>query len=332
MSVVNLELTMFSNPVLRSESWGDPFVVLHEGVYYLTGTCGAGDALCIWKSSRLSSFDTGEKVRVWKAKASGPASGQVWAPELHQFGKRWYLYFTASDGIDDHHRHYVLESEGDSPLGPYAERGRVDPEWEHYAIDGSILRLVDGRTYWMYCAGGLWIVEMESPTRVKAGARRVQFAAKTHDWESAWVQRDGVWHKGDGGWVEAPQALQRNGRTFVAYSAGHTCTPHYYVGLLELIASDPLDAASWRKEPEPILGPHAGAEGSVYSTGHNCFTKSPDGTEDWIVYHGRNTPWDKDDLRTVRAQRFAWRADGMPVFGKPVPAGVKRPRPSGETD
>ena len=36
-------------------------------------------------------------------------------------------------------------------------------------------------------------------------------------------------------------------------------------------------AAAWRKHPEPVFQPYVGAEGAVYTTGHNSFTTSPDG-------------------------------------------------------
>jgi hypothetical protein len=32
----------------------------------------------------------------------------------------------------------------------------------------------------------------------------------------------------------------------------------------------------------------------------------------------------------VRAQKFTWAASGEPVFGTPVPTGVKTTKPSGE--
>jgi GH43 family beta-xylosidase len=56
--------------------------------------------------------------------------------------------------------------------------------------------------------------------------------------------------------------------------------------------------------------------------------KSPDGTEDWIIYHAAKhsgAGWD----RNLRAQKFTWQADGSPDFGTPVSAGVPLTVPSG---
>jgi GH43 family beta-xylosidase len=320
----------FTNPLIPSESIGDPFVVWHRGNYYLTGTFDAR-SLRVWRSPTLTGLDRGEKRTVWTAPASGPQSAQVWAPELWRFDGRWYLYYTASDGVDAHHRHYVLESAGDDPLGPYTDRGLVHPDWDRYAIDGSVLALPDGRRYWMYAAGGLWIAPMESPTR--AVGPGVKFVDGTHEWERSWYHTDAGWVKSrDSYWIEAPQTLLRGGRVFVAYSAGHTAVRDYHIGLLELVGRDPLSPASWMKRAEPLFGPcDATADRcAVHSTGHNSFTRSPDGTEDWLVYHATDGPDGRYKARTVRAQPFTWHDDGTPDLGLPVPSGVPLPAPSGE--
>jgi len=78
--------------------------------------------------------------------------------------------------------------------------------------------------------------------------------------------------------------LQRNGKTFIVCSAGHCPTPDYKLGMLTYNGTgDPLDSASWVKSPNPVFQ-RSNANG-VYGPGHNGFFKSPDGTEDWIVYH-----------------------------------------------
>ena len=60
---------------------------------------------------------------VWTAPWNGPASKEVWAPELHSINGRWYIYFAASDGENKNHRAWVLESRGSNPFGPYSLHG-----------------------------------------------------------------------------------------------------------------------------------------------------------------------------------------------------------------
>ena len=318
---------MFSNPLMPSFSIGDPWVTRWQGDYWLTGTVASEDRLVVWCSPTLTGLDAGERSVVWLAHADGELSAQVWAPELHRIDGQWNLYFTAGDGRDESHRHHVLVA--DAPLGPYREMGRVDPGFDDYAIDGSVLECGD-RLFWLYATyDGLWAAEMESS--IRAGPRRVRIAVGDQDWEHAWLPADGGgWIRSEEAyWIEAPQALVRHDRIFVTYSAGHSATPQYAVGLLECVG-DPMEASSWIKHPGPVFGPRRGRDGDVLTVGHASFTQSPDGTEDWIVYHAKDRAGATFEGRTVRAQRFGWSPDGRPDFGRPVPSGVAMPKPSGE--
>jgi GH43 family beta-xylosidase len=322
------EARSFTNPLVKSVAAPDPWVVLHDGRYHLTATLDPEGGIWVWRSPTLTGFDVGEKKRVWETGPSGPLSAQVWAPELHFFDGLPYIYFTASDGVDDHHRHYVLRGLSGDALGPYAPPQRLDPELESYGIDGTVLEMPDGRLYFLWAAGGIFITPMDSPTRVRGP--RVKIARGDLEWERGQVRRDGVWVPWDWGWVEAPQALVRDGRVYVAYSAGHSATEHYRVGLLNLVGDDPLDPAAWVKSPNPVFEGRRSPDGDVFTTGHCSFTTSRDGTEDWIVYHGKDNCDGEFTGRTARAQPFTFKPDGTPDFGHPVPCGVPIPVPSGE--
>lgn len=318
----------FTNPIITSRDAADPWVIRHSDHYYFTATLEPEGGIWVWRSPTLTGLDSGEKVRVWAAPETGPLSSQIWAPELHRLDGGWYLYFTASDGVDANHRHYVLEAETDDPLGSYKPPVRVDPEWDRYAIDGSVLEMPDGRLYFMYAAGGLYIAPMTNPSHATGPA--VKFSDGTHEWERAWHVEDGEWVQAPGYWVEAPQPLVRDGQVFVVYSAGHSATPHYYLGLLRLIGNDPMDPEAWVKTAEPVFAPWEGPYGAVYTPGHNSFTTSPDGTEDWLVYHAKDATTGGFSGRTTRAQPFGWHLDGSPAFGQPLPSGVRISKPSGE--
>jgi GH43 family beta-xylosidase len=318
----------FTNPVVQQES-ADPWVIRHDGYYYFTGTLEPDGGLWIWKSKTLTGLNNAEKVKVWTAPTSGLRSRMIWAPELHHLsgpnGKRWYLYYSASDQNDANHRHYVLEAQ--NPLGPYVDRGLVQPDYNSFAIDGSVLKLPDGRLFWMYSTGVLNISKMTSPTRA-VGPSTV-FHPAYYEWEHEWRLIGSEYAQGTGYWVEAPQVLMHKNRVFVVYSAGHSGAK-YYLGLLELIGKNPLDPKAWKSYPKPIFAPYEGKDGSVYVPGHNSFTLSPDGKENWIVYHGKETPEAGFLGRTTRIQPFTWKADGTPNLGHPIPSGVPIRKPSGE--
>jgi GH43 family beta-xylosidase len=97
-------------------------------------------------------------------------------------------------------------------------------------------------------------------------------------------------------------------------------------GMLQLknANADPLNHNNWIK-----TGPVFEGNDKVFGVGHCSFVKSPDGTEDWIVYHSKKTTnpgWERD----VRMQPFTWKPDGTPDFGRTIPAGVPVKLPSGE--
>ena len=138
------------------------------------------------------------------------------------------------------------------------------------------------------------------------------------------------WETQGGAVNEGPEPLYRNGKTFIVYSAAHCATPDYKLGRLELTGADPLNPASWTKTSTPVFQRNNAA--GVYGPGHNGFFTSPDGTENWIVYHGNNSASGGcGNGRTTRAQKFTWNADGTPDFGAPVALGARLPGPSGET-
>jgi len=85
-----------------------------------------------------------------------------------------------------------------------------------------------------------------------------------------------------------------------------------------------MSPKSWIKTPRPVFQ-HTD---KVFGPGHCSFVKSPDGKEDWIVYHALVASGEK--RRDIRIQPFTWNADGSPNFGKPLPPGTSLTPPSGE--
>ncbi len=73
----------------------------------------------------------------------------------------------------------------------------------------------------------------------------------------------------------------------------------------------------------------ASIKNQVFAPGHNSFFKSPDGKENWILYHANAQANEGCGLyRSPRAQKFSWNKDGTPNFGEPVKTGVAISIPS----
>jgi GH43 family beta-xylosidase len=305
----------FRNPIVPSPS-ADPWVIQHEGQYF---SCESRQQDSIWirRSSSLTQLAQDSGKQVWSAPALGPNSKSLWAPELHRIDGRWYIYYAADNGLNENHRMWVLEGLTSDPAGPYRCRGAI--ETAGWAIDGTILPH-KGKNFFVWSGWpgrvngqqNLYAAEMRNPWTL--GTPRALVAEPTLAWECV-----------DMAICEGPQILQRNGRTFLIYSASGSWTVDYCLGLLELTGSDPLHASHWTKR-----GCVFSKTDSVWGVGHCSFVQSPDGKEDWIVYHAKTKRKKGWNDRNVRAQQFGWTADGLPHFGRPVPAGMALSLPSGD--
>lgn len=124
---------------------------------------------------------------------------------------------------------------------------------------------------------------------------------------------------------EGPFALYSKNRIFLSYSGSFCWDPSYSLGLLEYIGGDPLEQTSWVK-----TGPHFSQANGMYSTGHNSFFTSPDGTETWMAYHSSPNPAGSCGDRYANAKKIDFEADGFPILGEPIAEGTVLPGPAGE--
>lgn len=271
-------------------------------------------------------------TQVWKAPTTGWNIGNIWAPELHRFGDRWYIYYTAGKIPGSpfiHQRSGVLRSAGTDPFGPYEDLGMLytgddigNPETVKWAIDLTPLE-VDGNLYAVWSgweenrntdktSQHIYIAHMANPFTISSN--RIKISSPEEAWETG----------GPLDLNEGPQVLRHQNKTFLIYSTRESWLKDYRLGQLELVGKEPMNPASWKK-----TGPVFTGTKHVHGVGHCSFAKSPDGTEDWIIYHSKKTTqpgWDRD----IRMQPFTWKADGSPDFGVPVPVGKPIQKPSGE--
>lgn len=311
------------NP-LNAYAGSDPWLTYFDGNYYLSATTWSSDLL-MRKSPTLAGLKTAVPVRIYH-ETDPSRCCNMWAPEFYLLdgpnGPRWYFYYTSgTSGTLDNQRTHVLESAGTDPMGPYTYKARVfDPANDVWAIDGSVMTL-DDQLYFLFSSWvgplqSLFIAPMSDPWTISGP--RVLMSQPEFDWELM------------GGNVnEGPVGLHHGEDTFVVYSANPCSGPNYQLGMLKLTGDDPLRRDSWEKHPEPLFV--RSDENGVYGPGHNGFFKSPDGTEDWIVYHANETPEAGcDDRRTTRVQRITWNDDGTPNFGMPVATTEQIAAPSGD--
>jgi GH43 family beta-xylosidase len=326
----------FVNPIIVPGA--DPWVVRQEGWYYLVQSRNRG--VYVYKSQKLTDLKRNE-VLVWSAPTTGWNRENIWAPEIHYIDGRWYVYYTAGPSGPTqanefiNQRSFVLRARSDDPQGAYDDlgmlytgddvTGRTDPKW---AIDLTVGRIrgvlyavwsgwEENNTVTHRVPQHLYIARMSDPTTIASS--RVQISSPTASWEDG-AELD---------LQEGPELLEGPGqRLFIIYSTRESWLPTYRLGQLRLAGPDvdPLSRASWIKSDGPVFT----GTSSVHGVGHAGFAKSPDGTEDWILYHSKTTTTPGWEDRVIRIQKFGWNADGSPSFGTPTPAGQPITVPSGE--
>jgi GH43 family beta-xylosidase len=253
---------------------------------------------------------------------------QLWAPELHRWGNKWYIYFAADAGDNASHRIYVVENDSDDPIeGAWKFKGQVTDPSNRWAIDATTFE-DNGQHYvvwsgWKDSKDGeqdLYIAHMSNPWTIDSP--RTLISKPTYPWET-----HGNLPGRHVSVNEGPEALFHDGKIFIVFSASGCWTDFYTLGVLEADSgANLLDADSWKKINHPFLrtDPQAGA----FGPGHNGFFKSPDGKQDWIIYHANPEPHEGcGNLRSPRIQRFTWNPDGTPHFGEPVPLGEPLEKP-----
>lgn len=291
------------NPILPAPS-ADPWMIFHEGFYYFCESRREA-AIHVRRSRTILDIGHDDGARVWTAPKAGPNRSGVWAPELHWLDGKWHIYYAADNGRNENHRMWVLESETSDARGAYRCRGMI--ETGRWAIDGTVLALNGGRYFvWSGWPGkvdgeqNLYIAPMKNARTLAGEARLI-------------ARPDQAWERQTMPICEGPQVLQRNGKSFLVYSASASWTEDYCLGLLELTGGDPLQASSWTK-----VGPVFQKNELLWGVGHCSFVKSPCGAEDWMLYHAKSERTNGWADRQVYAQRFSWRRDGLPDFGAPL--------------
>ncbi|MEU4420895.1 family 43 glycosylhydrolase [Actinoplanes sp. NPDC024001] len=321
----------FQNPVVGTPNSADPWLGYHNGNYYYTATTWTGK-IYIRKSPTLAGLRTAPETTVFTMSQPNAVSN-MWAPSMHLLngpnGQRWYLYYSAGPtACCGGQRQHVLESAGTDPMGPYTYRGAlVLMPNNGWSIDGSVMT-VGGVNYFVFSAFN------NNVGFENGGLQSLYISRLTNPWTPAALgslisEPTLAWERQGNPVNEGPFVLQRNGRTFLTYSASFCGTPDYKIGALELTGSDPLSRNSWTKLANPLFQ-RSDANG-VYGPAHHSFFKSPDGTEDWIVYHANDSASQGcGTTRTSRAQRIAWNPDGTPHLGTPVSTATVLAGPSGE--
>lgn len=324
---VQLQAT-FTNPVWDG---ADPWMIKKGENYYYCFS--ANNSILVSKSKIMT--QKGETKTIWKAPSTGWNRSCVWSPEIHFIDGHWYVYYAAGKSGPPfiHQRTGVLRSKTADVFSPYEDMGTLytgdrpeNPESNIWAIDMTVFEH-RGKLFAVWSGWKkqeetdktsqcLYIQEMKNPFTLKGN--RVLLSSPEESWETG----------GPLDLNEGPEILRNGDTIFIVYSCRESWLKEYRQGMLQLDnpGSDLLDPVNWIKK-----GPVFEGNSSVFGVGHCSFVKSPDETEDWIIYHSKKDTvpgWKRD----VRMQPFQWNTDGTPDFGEAIPSGTEMKRPAGEVE
>lgn len=184
-----------SHPVchLNEINIRDPYVLLHEGVYYLYGTraatCwGEADGFDCYVSRDLKEWEG--PYEVFHKPRDFWADRNCWAPEVHLYKGKFYMFATFKD-TKLHGGTQILQA--DNPLGPFvphSDRQITPREWE--CLDGTFYVSPSGKPYMVFCHewvqisdGTICAVELSEDLKAPVGEPFVLFHASE---ASAWIQ------------------------------------------------------------------------------------------------------------------------------------------------
>jgi GH43 family beta-xylosidase len=239
------------------------------------------------------------------------------------------------------HRMFVLESSSDDPWNSdYKSKGQLDT-YNQFAIDGTYFQHSTGLYHVYSCwyeaylswPSMLCITKREAisettlpcmtdrrvvsnPWTVSSNlSERVIISVPTNPWEKTPYGRTINVRLSSN---EGPQQMTNpiTNQTFIIYSAARSDNRNYCLGQLELVGADPMNSQDWHKNNGGCVF-YQNALDQAYGVGHASFTTSPDGTENWIVYHGMLNPVTGWSARSIRTQQFGWNEDGSPAFPRP---------------
>lgn len=170
----------------------DPFVLLHEGRYYLYGTrgatCwGAADGFDVYVSDDLIEWSAPQEC--FHNDGTFWADQNYWAPEVHVWNGAFYMLASFKrDGLC--RGTAILRAE--TPLGPFVPHSAgcvTPPDWE--CLDGTLHVDRDGTPWMVFCHewvqvgdGEVCAMPLTPDLKQAAGAPRLLFRASEAVWSA----------------------------------------------------------------------------------------------------------------------------------------------------
>ena len=298
----------YTNPVIPFDC-PDPGVIDVASSYYAVCTGGtfpirASKGLVFWEDTGAAILPDGKPP--WAANGF-----RNWAPEIHQVGDAFVAYFTTVNGADVLS---IAAAQAPSVVGPFTVTAGPLVEHPQGVIDATFFEDEDGSRWLLYKIDGNSVGQPTPILGRQLADDGLSFAPGA---EVQLLVNDGSsW---EGGVIEAPWVVKRDGTYFVFYS-GNVYDHRYRTG----VARSASLLGPYEKHGAPILGNNERWVGP----GHGSVVHV--GAKDYFVYHAWTNAGDGTELgsagRQVLVDRIDW-ADGWPVIHDGTPSRTPQPWP-----
>jgi beta-xylosidase len=247
-------------------TFGDPFIMLHDGTYYAYGTA-SDDGIIVYTSDNLTTWQKPgnnlalNKTNVW-------ADRWFWAPEVYHINGKFYMYYSA----DEH----ICAAVANNPLGPFTQQVKKPMIEIEKCIDNSLFVDDDGKAYLYFDRFNdglnIWVAELEDNlTEIKQETMTACIHV-SQAWEEVWPRVN-----------EGPFVIKHNGTYYMTYSANSYESPYYGIG----VATAQSPKGPWTKyDRNPIYQ----NPGELVGVGHSAMFTDKEG-QLRIVFHSHQSRW-----------------------------------------
>ncbi|MGK7393838.1 MAG: glycoside hydrolase family 43 protein [Candidatus Cyclobacteriaceae bacterium M3_2C_046] len=299
----------YHNPLMDGLTIADPFVLHHEGTYYLYGTSASGQGFNYWISENL--VDWKGKGFAFKKADDGWSRGNFWAPEVISYKNKFYMAYSAKGKTMNGTGMRICVAIADHPSGPFKELYAPLFDYNFSCIDAHIF--IDEQTPYLYYEkvgsvgehwnnnGYLWGMIYGVPLAEDL-SKPVQEPTlclyPNQEWEGI--------HSMKARSNEGMTVFKRDGRYLMTYSGNHYADPNYGVGYAT--ADKPL--GMWVKySGNPILKNNLSR--GISGPGHNSVLQIP-GSDTWVIfYHTHADPENPSAERVLNLDQLTFDEKGL---------------------
>lgn len=272
---------------------GDPYVLRHNGVYYLyASTKNSNIGVRAWESSNLTDWTpVSNGVSEVGYVSEDEVTNTAYAPEVIYWDGMFYMYTSPGGG-----GHYILTS--NSPVGPFVKA--TDNLGE--SIDGSVFIDNDEQMYFLRAHNsGIRMINMSDPLTFDTG--------KTLDNTTI------------GNWSEGPTMIYRDGVYYLTYTGTHVTSPGYRVNYSTATELGARDSFTMGTTNSLLLS----TADEFNGLGHNGMVLGPNLDSYYMVYHNLNSAAGPN--RSFNINRILFSGTEMVVNGAGVSNNIKPEMP-----